>query len=49
MLTQTLRQMKKHDPNIVKAYEEKIILLQKEHPLDGEVGQLISKTILEVM
>jgi tetratricopeptide (TPR) repeat protein len=49
ILTQTLKQMKKYDPNIVGAYKEKIMLLQKEHTLDGYVGQLISKTISEMI
>lgn len=46
IFSETLRQMKKLHPNVVAEFREKVILLQKEHPLDGHVGQLIHDQIL---
>jgi len=49
LYTQTLKQMKKFNPKIVEEFRDKIILLQKEHPLNGDIGQLIQKTISELI
>jgi hypothetical protein len=41
ILVQTLRQMQKVRPAILSEYGEKIHLLQREHPLSGDIGALI--------
>lgn len=48
LLAQTLIQMKLYKPSVVILYKEKIELLQKDHPLDGREGELISKMIADV-
>ena len=45
IFAQTLRQMQKVRPEILSEYKEKIDLLQRDHPLTGDVGQLIERTI----
>jgi tetratricopeptide (TPR) repeat protein len=47
VFAQTLRHMKKARPEILPEYEDKIALLQRDHPLAGDVGQLIEKAIAE--
>lgn len=49
ILAQTLELMKKHNPTILEEYKEKITLLQKDYPIEGNVGQLIQKTISETI
>ena len=49
VLAQTLELMKKINPKILDEYKERITLLQKENPLEGDVGQLIQKAIFETM
>lgn len=48
VFTETLAQMKKYSPDVVTYFREKVMLLQKEHPLDGVEGRLISDAIDEV-
>ncbi len=48
ILAETLAQMKKHNPGLVTYFKDKIMLLQKEHMLDGVEGVLISGAIEEV-
>jgi len=49
IFAETLRQMRKVRPEILPEYKEKIALLQREHPLTGNIAQLIEKTIAETL
>jgi tetratricopeptide (TPR) repeat protein len=49
IFAQTLRQMQKVRPEILSEFREKVDLLQRDHPLEGVVGELIKKTIAQVM
>jgi len=40
-----LKQMKEYKPLVVDFFREKVELLQKDHPLPGIDGKLISKAI----
>ena len=42
---ETLRQMKQVRPDILPEYREGIALLQREHPLAGDVGRLVADAI----
>ncbi len=48
VLAHALKQMKKYKPNVVNLFKEKILLLQKAHPLAGIEGELISKAIADI-
>jgi hypothetical protein len=41
--------MQKVRPEILPEYKERIDLLQREHPLTGDVVQLVEKTIAEML
>jgi len=41
--------MRKVRPGILPEYKEKVALLQREHPLTGNVAQLVEKTIAETL
>jgi len=45
VLIETLRQMKQVRPDILPEYREGIALLQREHPLAGDVGRLVADAI----
>jgi hypothetical protein len=49
VFAETLRQMQKVHPEILPEYKDKIDLLQREHPLTGNIAQLVEKTIAEVL
>ena len=49
VFAQTLYQMQKVRPDILPEFKEKIELLQHKDPLHGEIGQLINKTISEIL
>jgi len=49
VLAQTLRQMEKVRPLMLPEYREKLNLLQRDHPLAGDVGNLITKSISAVI
>lgn len=49
VFAQTLRQMQRVHPEILPEYKEKIDLLQRDHPLTGNVAQLIEKAIAETL
>jgi len=49
ILAQTLKLIKKNNPTILEEYKEKIMLLQQDYPIEGNVGQLIQKTISEAI
>lgn len=48
IFVQTLRHMQKARPEILLEYKEKIDLLQRSHPLMGEVGQRVTQAIAEI-
>ena len=47
LFAQTLREMKKVRPEILSEYKEKADLLQREHPLAGDVGKHIGTALSE--
>jgi tetratricopeptide (TPR) repeat protein len=49
VLAQTLRQMKKVRPSVFSEYRERLALLQREHPLEGDVGSMIMDSISAAM
>lgn len=49
VLVQTLRQMKKVHPALLAEYREKLELLQREHPLKGDIGKMIAANISGTM
>ena len=49
LFAQTLRQMQKVRPEILHEFKEKFNLLQRDHPLAGDVAQLIEKTLAEIL
>jgi len=49
VLAETLRQMQKVRPEILSEYQDKIRLLQRDHPPAAEVAKLIDKTLAEVL
>lgn len=49
VFAQTLRQMHKVRPAILSEYRGKVDLLQRDHPLAGEVGELIRATVSRAM
>ncbi len=49
VLAQTLRQMQKVRPAILSEYQEKVDLLQRDHPLAGDVGKVIGDTVSRAM
>ncbi len=49
VFAQTLRLMQKVRPGLLAEYKEKINLLQREHPLAGNIARAIEKTIAETL
>lgn len=49
IFAQTLRQMQKVHSEILPEYREKIDLLQRDHPLAGDVAQLVENAITEAL
>jgi tetratricopeptide (TPR) repeat protein len=49
LLAQTAREMKKTRPEIVAEFREKIALLQHDHPLEGQAGDLADKVLAEAL
>jgi tetratricopeptide (TPR) repeat protein len=49
VLVQTLRHMRKVRPEILPEYTDKLARLQREHPISGDVGELIEKEMPEIM
>lgn len=49
VLAQTLRQMKKARPSMLSEYRERLGLLQREHPIEGDVGNMLMDCISATM
>ncbi len=49
VLVQTLRHMRKVRPEILPEYKDKLAPLQREHPIGGDVGELIEKEMAELL
>ena len=49
LLAQTLGQVGKARPEVVRLYKDKVEMLGNEHPIGGEAGELIGETIKKAM
>ena len=49
LLCQSLKNLQKHDPELVKSYQQKINDLQNDFPLNGAVHDLLSHELKEVL